>query len=128
MITRLRKVFEESGLNQSDFAESIGLKPSSFSDLLYGRAKNPSVETVSNLIKTYNVNPLWLMTGEGPEKNPRHSPSPLSEEKIREMDLHDRRMRRINTTPGAGDTIDAFLALSERDRATVDALVKQLKK
>ncbi|MDI7165923.1 helix-turn-helix domain-containing protein [Leptospira santarosai] len=128
MITRLRKVFEESGLNQSDFAESIGLKPSSFSDLLYGRAKNPSVETVSNLIKTYNVNPLWLMTGEGPEKNPRHAPSPLSEEKIREMDLHDRRVRKMTTTPGATEMLDDYLTLDERDRTTVNLLVKQLKK
>ncbi|EMJ56503.1 DNA-binding helix-turn-helix protein [Leptospira interrogans str. UT126] len=127
MIERLRKIFEESGLTQKDFAISIGLTPNALTELFSGRAKSPSVGTLENLIKTYDVNPLWFITGQGPEKNPRRSLSPLSEDKIREMESHDRRNRKIVTTAGATEMIDAYLALNERDRATINSLVKQLK-
>lgn len=125
MIERLKKIFEQSGLSQKDFANLIGIAPSTLNDLFNNRARTPSIETVIRIIEVFEVDPLWFLIGKDPKKK---SLTPLSEEKIREMDLHDRRMRKIATTPGAGDTIDAFLALSERDRATVDALVKQLKK
>ncbi|EMN60335.1 helix-turn-helix transcriptional regulator (plasmid) [Leptospira interrogans] len=127
MIERLRKIFEESGLTQKDFAISIGLTPNALTELFSGRAKSPSVGTLENLIKTYDVNPLWFITGEGPERKPRRSLVPLSEEKIREMDAHDRRVRKMTTTPGAVEMIDNYLALNERDRSTVNSLVKQLK-
>ncbi|EMO43814.1 hypothetical protein LEP1GSC161_0272 [Leptospira santarosai str. CBC1416] len=64
------------------------------------------------------------MIGKDPKKK---SLAPLSEEKIKEIDAHDRLVRKIITTPNAGEMIADYLALSERDRTTVNALIKQLK-
>ncbi|EMO12494.1 hypothetical protein LEP1GSC165_0012 [Leptospira santarosai str. CBC523] len=67
---------------------------------------------------------MWFIMGRGIQRIP---PAPLSEDKIKEMDAHDRRFRKLNTTPNAVEMLDDYLTLDERDRTTVNSLVKQLK-
>ncbi|WP_080633813.1 helix-turn-helix domain-containing protein [Leptospira santarosai] len=124
MIDRLREIFEKSGLTQKDFAISIGLTPAALTELFSGRVKTPSTETIKKLIEAYEVSPLWFIMGRGIQRIP---PAPLSEDKIKEMDAHDRRFRKLNTTPNAVEMLDDYLTLDERDRTTVNSLVKQLK-
>ncbi|WP_016753940.1 helix-turn-helix domain-containing protein [Leptospira santarosai] len=125
LIERLKKIFERSGLTQKDFAKLIGIAPSTLNDLFNDRAKTPSIETVIRVIEVFDVDPLWFLIGKDPQKK---SLTPLSEDKIKEMDAHDRRFRKLNTTLGAVEMLDDYLTLDERDRATVNSLVKQLKK
>jgi SOS-response transcriptional repressor LexA len=56
---------ESKKVSKKEFAESIGLSPSVIGDFLYGRLKSISTEAVSSIYKVYNVNPTWLLTGEG---------------------------------------------------------------
>ena len=52
-------------LSQKDFAISIGLTPSSLNDILNGRTKNISKTLLIAIRYVYNINPTWLLTGEG---------------------------------------------------------------
>jgi phage repressor protein C with HTH and peptisase S24 domain len=76
---RLKLLRKTLGLNQEDFATSIGLKQGSYSDLERGRNKNLS-ESVLKLIQlNYKVNPSWLLTGEGQILNKADDVSELKE-------------------------------------------------
>lgn len=60
---RVKYIRKERGLTQKDFAESLGIKQATLSDI--ERCKiGVSTNLVSKIIKTYDVNPEWLMTGQ----------------------------------------------------------------
>ncbi len=123
MRAQLLKLFEESGLSQTEFAKKAGITPAAFNDFLKERIREFSIEKSTSVAKKLGVNLHWFLTGQGP----RIAILPLSEDKIKEIDTHDRLVRKIITTPGATEMLDAYLSLNERDRATVNSLVKQLK-
>lgn len=64
---RLKNVIEALGFTkQKDFAEAVGLKQGSLSDVLREkRGVSVSANTKSKLEKSYNLNLDWLETGEG---------------------------------------------------------------
>lgn len=62
---RLKRLIETLGLSQAEFARSIDLKPAFISDLINERAKSFSQESLLRLRTVHNVNPLWLIAGEG---------------------------------------------------------------
>lgn len=45
--------------------KELGLRPQYLSDLRSGKSKNPNSDFVLKLIDTFNLNPNWLLTGEG---------------------------------------------------------------
>lgn len=63
---RLKEWREYKRLSQSDFAESIGLKQGSYSDIERGRIKGLSSSTIKLITIAYDdLNISWLLTGEG---------------------------------------------------------------
>ncbi len=59
---RLRKVMTDSGMNQSEFAASVGLDRSTLSQLLSsGNRRLPRVETLAAIAKTQQASIDWLM-------------------------------------------------------------------
>jgi len=64
MEDRLKLLIEVLGLKNKEFAQRLGLKPSTISDYLHGRG-NPSDTVLILISKTFNVNPEWLKTGQG---------------------------------------------------------------
>ncbi|EMN90901.1 helix-turn-helix domain-containing protein [Leptospira weilii] len=66
MNSRIKKIYEDSGLTQIDFATKLGISHGSLNDLLTGRSKKPSHKTILAMRTEFNINPLWLLTGEGP--------------------------------------------------------------
>ena len=52
-------------LSQKDFAVSVGLTPSCLNDILSGRTKTLSKTLLIAIKYVYNINPAWLLTGEG---------------------------------------------------------------
>ncbi len=62
---RLKILINYMNLSQKDFAISIGLTPSSLNDILNGRTKNISKTLLIAIRYVYNINPAWLLTGEG---------------------------------------------------------------
>ncbi|WP_025184185.1 helix-turn-helix domain-containing protein [Leptospira interrogans] len=65
MNSRIKKIYENSGLTQIDFAAKLGISHGSLNDLLTGRSKKPSHKTILAMRTEFNINPLWLLTGEG---------------------------------------------------------------
>ena len=65
MRERLLHLLESLGLTKKIFAGRIGLSPSTISDYLNGRLKSISADAIAAIYKEFNVNPIWLLTGEG---------------------------------------------------------------
>lgn len=64
MNKRIALIRKESGLNQQDFADKIGLTKN-YVSLMETGARNPSDRTISDICREFNVNPDWLRTGDG---------------------------------------------------------------
>lgn len=64
---RLKKARKSSGRTQADVSEAIeGLSQPSYSALERGESKSTS--KIAELSQLFNVNPIWLATGQGDEK------------------------------------------------------------
>lgn len=70
---RIREVRRWSGLTQTQFAERIGLTMSSISQTERGII-NPTKQTLALICREFNVNKVWLETGEGPVEPPDMDP------------------------------------------------------
>lgn len=65
MRERITLLLEKLDIKQKEFAKEVNISQSNLSDLLNGRIKSFTTETIINIYKKYNVNPRWLLTGEG---------------------------------------------------------------
>jgi len=61
---RLRDLRKSHGLTQEQFGQKIGAKQGNVADWERGRS-SPSLETMNQIVKIYNINLHWLFTGEG---------------------------------------------------------------
>ncbi len=62
---RIKDLIEKEGMAVSDFAEYVDLKKTTLSHTLNGRNK-PSLQIVLQILNKFtNVNPGWLLKGEG---------------------------------------------------------------
>ena len=64
MNNRISKIIEESGLSKTKFAEKLGITPAFVSQICSG-ARFPSDRTISDICREFNVNRIWLETGDG---------------------------------------------------------------
>jgi len=63
---RLEEIRQDLGLNKAQMAELMGIEASYYSNILKGKGKgNLRLEHLERLLNDANVNPLWIMTGEG---------------------------------------------------------------
>ncbi|WP_281523855.1 helix-turn-helix domain-containing protein [Turicimonas muris] len=53
------------GINQAQLADLIGIKKSAITNLKNGRSKSFSAENALTIAKKLNINPYWLVFGEG---------------------------------------------------------------
>lgn len=65
-IKRIREMLGSDGkpLSQAKFADKINLGSTAISNIEAG-IRNPSERTIIDICREYNVNELWLRTGEG---------------------------------------------------------------
>lgn len=68
MISRIIKVRTDVGLNQAKFAERLNLDRSTISMCESGK-RGFSKRTIADICEKFNVNPVWLETGEGEPYN-----------------------------------------------------------
>lgn len=61
---RIREVRKQLSLSQKVFGENIHLVQNSIANIESGR-RNPSTRTILDICRYYNVNEIWLRTGEG---------------------------------------------------------------
>lgn len=64
MHTRIALVRKKTNMNQTDFAQKIGLTKNYIS-LIENGDRTPSTTVIKSICNTYNVNETWLTTGEG---------------------------------------------------------------
>ena len=62
---RLKFLLKELNLTQAQFAEDVGVKQGTISDIIRGKTAGLSVTMAKLCQYIYNVNPTWLLTGEG---------------------------------------------------------------
>src|SRR5208283_3071756 len=74
MTDRILSIIKYLHLTPSDFAEEIGVQRSSISHLISGRNK-PSLEFIQKILAKFpEINPEWILTGNGEMVNSRISP------------------------------------------------------
>lgn len=61
---RISKIVDESGLTKTAFANKLNLTQQYVSNLCLGR-KTPSERTITDICREFDVNEVWLRTGEG---------------------------------------------------------------
>ncbi len=58
-------LLKDKGLTKASIAQSLGMKPSKFSEILNCRM-NVGTDTLALLCELYSFNPSWILIGEGP--------------------------------------------------------------
>lgn len=66
MKERLKKLRKKLGLSQEEFGRQIGIGKTAVSKLETGE-NSPSEQTIMLICKEFNINEVWLRTGEGGE-------------------------------------------------------------
>lgn len=61
---RVKEVLKRSKLTQAEFASRISISQQYLSQICNGK-KIPSDRTISDICREFNVNEVWLRTGEG---------------------------------------------------------------
>ncbi len=77
---RVIKVFNDSGLNQRQFAELIGVSQQLVSAVINYTKKPNEAILLAIIDKINGIDPMWLLTGVGSEKNnyePLEAESPI---------------------------------------------------
>lgn len=65
MQNRLKKLLRALDIKQTSLSREIGMSESGLRGLLTGRVKSISGDALVELQQKFNVNPVWLVTGEG---------------------------------------------------------------
>lgn len=77
---RLKYLLNILGISQEKFANDIGIKQGTVSDIIRGKTKNISLPIARLCNFLYGVNPTWLLTGEGdmflPGREPKNGQNP----------------------------------------------------
>lgn len=64
MKDRIKAIRKEVGLTQTDFGKRIGVKGNTITGYETG-LRNPSDAILNSICREFNVNEVWLRTGEG---------------------------------------------------------------
>ncbi|MCI8632469.1 MAG: helix-turn-helix transcriptional regulator [Lachnospiraceae bacterium] len=62
---RICRVFEHSGLNQTDFAKKINVTPAYVWKIINREDTTPSERIIEDICEQFNISIDWLKTGEG---------------------------------------------------------------
>lgn len=78
MYERVKELRKYLNLTQQRFADAIGLKRNSIAQIELGD-RSPSNSVINNICKTFDVNEVWLRTGEGEMFLPRSRHDEIAE-------------------------------------------------
>ena len=66
IVERVEIVRNKSGLNKSQFASAMGMKPQTYSNFVGAQASKPSIELIHGVVRQFRADPQWLLNGTGP--------------------------------------------------------------
>lgn len=115
MNERIKKIRSETGLNQVDFGEKIGIKGSSVS-LIEAGQREPSERVIRGICQAFGISREWLETGQGEMK----VPDPTASQMVMRV------MRGQNEY--AKQVMAAFATLDDSEWERLKELVDKLKK
>lgn len=116
---RIKEVRRWSGLTQTQFADRIGLTMSSISQTERGII-NPTKQTLALICKEFNVNKVWLETGEGDMSLPSTDPIAEIVSDVLENGQDNPFYKSILKA------VKLYQSLSLRDREYIDDLIDRL--
>lgn len=64
-IAAIESLLNDKGLTKTKIAESLGIKPAKFSEILNNRM-NAGVDAIADLCDLYSFSAEWILTGQGP--------------------------------------------------------------
>lgn len=120
---RLKRLIETLGLSQAEFARSIELKPAFISDLINERAKSFSQDSLLRLRTEHNVNPLWLIAGEGDMF--------LSEVGLKtdqETDRYRAILRKIRARPQMEELLENLLDVPDSELDALNIVIEKFRR
>nr|WP_078124645.1 helix-turn-helix transcriptional regulator [Leptospira alexanderi] len=120
---RLKRLIETLGFSQAEFARSIDLKPAFISDLINERAKSFSQESLLRLRTVHNVNPLWLIAGEGEML--------ITEIEIKtdfETDRYRTILKKIRTRPQVEALLESLLEVPDSELEALSLVIEKFRK
>ena len=66
-VIRVKKLRENLNLSETQFAKRIGVPQATYNRIEKGSG-NLTADAIADIIKTFEVNPYWLLFGEGGEE------------------------------------------------------------
>ncbi|EKR66664.1 DNA-binding helix-turn-helix protein [Leptospira weilii str. 2006001853] len=120
---RLKRLIETLGFSQAEFARSIDLKPAFISDLINERAKSFSQESLLRLRTIHNVNPLWLIAGEGEML--------ITEIEIKtdfETDRYRAILKKIRNRPQIEALLESLLEVPDSELEALSLIIEKFRK
>ena len=68
-IAAIESLLKYKGLNKTNVAQSLGIKPAKFSEILNNRM-NAGVDAIADLCEQYSYSASWILNGQGPMLQP----------------------------------------------------------
>lgn len=87
MRERIIHIIKSLGITQKQFAEQVGITAGGLTDYIKGRSKDLSGSTIANVAIKFNVNPTWLLTGDGEMFIDNKSTSASSDQQEKPCDI-----------------------------------------
>lgn len=109
---RIRKIRKVLNLTQQEFANRIGMKRNSIAQIEIGR--NTSDQTIFSICREFNINEIWLKTGNGSMFNPEPESA---------LDIL---ANQYNLTDAALVLIKRFIKLKPEHQNTVATFISEL--
>ncbi|TGM08988.1 XRE family transcriptional regulator [Leptospira barantonii] len=120
---RLKRLIETLGVSQAEFARSIDLKPAFISDLINERAKSFSQESLLRLRAAHNVNPLWMIAGEGDMLI-----ADVDSKADADTDRYRNILRKIRSRPQMESIVESLLDVPDGELDALSVVIEKFKK
>lgn len=93
---RIQFALDLRGMKQVDLAKRLNLSRSAISQIMSGKTKSFSAENALRMAKCLDINPYWLILGEGkPEFNSAGTPTPEAAEAASLIDQMPNQQRKM---------------------------------
>lgn len=93
---RLQIALDLRGMKQTDLARKLNLSRSAISQIMLGKTKSFSAENALKMAKALDINPYWLVLGEGsPEIKASGTPTAEATEAAEMIDQMPRSQRKL---------------------------------
>ena len=120
---RIMEIKDSKFMNQSEFAEAIGIKQGDLSSYLSG--KRPiGISLINRIIIAFPINKVWLLTGEGNMYTCAEGKT-IEKEKQQDSELIKELMAAIKRRD---EQVEALIRVNEKHADNFAELLKQLKK